>query len=70
MNTVVDSRRGKISGWLYFKRWRLLLVGPHYETCLMSPLLDLELWSGSYIFGKFVDPWSTDSEQPLQAYFN
>jgi hypothetical protein len=46
---------GTRSPWqLNFVQWRLIFVGPRYETFFMSPSWRLEFWDGSSIFGKFV----------------
>jgi hypothetical protein len=50
----VPSQRCINLGRLGFVRWRLTSVVPQYGSCFMSPLLRLELWDSSYIFGTFL----------------
>jgi hypothetical protein len=43
-------------GWLNGVWWRLTFLGPECETCFNSSCWCLEIWSGSWIFGKFGYP--------------
>jgi hypothetical protein len=41
-----------------FCRWLPIFSGPQYGPCFKSPSWRLEFWGGSYIFAKFVHPYS------------
>jgi len=46
---------GARSSWrLNFIRWRLIFVGPQYETCLILPFWPAEFRGRFQIFGRFV----------------
>ena len=47
--------RGELPRLQNFIRWHLIFIGPHYETCCVSPLRCLEFWGGSY-FSKICAP--------------
>jgi hypothetical protein len=45
--SLISSEAAMMRGRQNFLRWRLIFVGPNYDSCFGAPFWRLEFWGGS-----------------------